>query len=187
MNNCSKVRIFVWLVILAITGLCGYIIYMILPAKPNTPAYFYKHYGITRRMLEETTSAYNVAIEDMPIYGPDPFPINYAKHELGWNEQNNIVVRREDVESVVQGVQSRCEMGPSITLYLFHTRWMDNRNFVGGGPLFMMVSYDIHHELGREQDIVERINEPEFGPDTGIDWQSLAEECDPPAIYRNQE
>ena len=79
MNNCSKVRIFVWLVILAITGLCGYIIYMILPAKPNTPAYFYKHYGITRRMLEETTSAYNVAIEDMPIYGPDPFPINYAK------------------------------------------------------------------------------------------------------------
>ncbi len=197
MSNHKRRRVIIWIlwiVILMLLGVLGTSIYAFIPVRPNTPAYFRKYYHINRRQLEETAAAYGLSVAEISDYGPEPFPINYVKFTLEWEDNPDYrtqTVSRKEVEAVIRDVQSRCKLGDWCTIYLFYARWIDETLiesvFKGndGYPLAMTVCYEITPELERDRHIVNQIQEEEIGPDTGTNWRLLTETCEPPALYRD--
>ena len=92
-----------------------------LPVEDNLVAEFRKYYGTSKEELEAVGGVYGVELDDFSDYGPQPFPINYISHALGRDRPEPPTVYRSDIDSIVKGYVSRCELSDTSTIYLFYS------------------------------------------------------------------
>ena len=112
------------LTILAVLGLgcvsaCVWLFLKPLPSR-NSVSDLAKYHGVSQESIRVVARAYGVNPKDIAIYGENPFPVNYIGYALGWkwDSTNNRVVHRKDIESLVTGYTSKCEIADTTTLYL---------------------------------------------------------------------
>jgi hypothetical protein len=157
--------------------------------EEHTIEYFEYHYGVDREAVLEVAEVYGVSPESFSAYGDSPFPINYVKSELGWEQPTRLTVHRSDINAVVRGYTTRCEVSDTQTLYLFYSDWLSPKTRSHGEALVMSVSYelDVARAGVRDDQEVREITYYNVGDSGGLVWERVAPQCVPPARHENVE
>lgn len=147
-----------------------------------------RHYGVGTEVVEGVARAYGVDPESVGSYGERPFPINYIEHELGWawDQTQHPILYRSDIDALVTGYMSRCDLEDTITLYLFYSDWLSPKTLFHGEALPMEVSYqlDPSQEGVRSDQIVQYITFHDLGDNSsGWTWAPIAPICVPQARH----
>jgi len=160
-------------------------------AKPSSPhnsvAYLARTYGVSKETVLTVVHAYKVNPDELYSYGESPFPVNYIEHTLGWtwNQAEHPTIYRSEVEALVTGYISRCDLSSTTTLYLFYSDWLRPKALFRGEALPMEVTYELDPEQSGMQDdqIVQSITFYFLSDSGGLPWEQVAPICDPPARY----
>jgi len=156
-----------------------------LPVEDNSVGYFRTYYGTSKEDLEAVGRAYGVELDDFSDYGPQPFPINYIVHALGQDQPEPPKVSRADVNSVVTGYVSKCELSDTNTIYLFYSDRLGPKSLIDGEALIMSILYKLDSAQAgiRDGRGLQSIQWYIVGDSGGWDWERVAPQCDPPARY----
>ena len=157
------------------------------PVEDNSRAYFRRYYGVSEETVRAVARAYGVDPGDLASYGGRPFPLNYIEHTLGWawDQPRHPTIYRAEIEALVTGHVSRCDLGDTATLYLFYSDWLSPKTLFHGEALPMEVSYelDVTRAGMRDDQIVQAITFYNVGDSGGLPWEGIAPGCEPPARY----
>jgi len=156
-----------------------------MPAEENSIAWFRKYYGTSRKDLESIGRVYGVEPDDFSKHGPQPFPINYIAHSLGRDQSEPPTVYRSEVDSVIKGYVSECDLSTIETIYLFYSDRLSPKSLVDDKALVLSIGYELDaSQDGMEDDQVLRDVRQYIVGDSGPwNWELVAPHCDPPARY----
>lgn len=179
-------RLLLFVTIVAIIGGCTWLLFR-PPIAVDSVAGLARYYGVDREVVEEVVRAYEVPLESVGSYGEQPFPVNYIAYTLGWtwDQPQHPTVYRSEIEALVTGYISRCDLEDTVTLYLFYSDWLSPKTFFHGEALPLKVSYEL--EMGqdgaRSDQIVQNITFYDLSDSGGLVWEQVAPHCIPPARY----
>jgi hypothetical protein len=145
------------------------------------------YHGVSEESVRVVARAYGVDPRDIASYGEKPFPVNYLEHALGWQgeQAETPVVHRKEVESLVTGYVSRCEIADTITLYLYYSSRLRPKTLFKGEALPVEVSYKLDPQRNgiHDDQVLEQITFYEINDSGGWSWEQVAPNCVPPAAY----
>lgn len=156
------------------------------PPEDHSVEYFEYYFGVDRKAVNGVAEAYGVSLESFSAYGESgPFPINYIRNELKWDQHPRPTVYRADINDVVRGYTSRCEVSDTQTLYLFYSDWLSPKTSSHGEALVLSVSYelDVTRPGIHDDQVVSRITYYDVGDSGGLAWERVAPQCIPPARH----
>lgn len=165
--------------------LCIYV--CVLPqVAENSMANFRVRYGASRQEVVALGNLYGVEPHEFSNFGKGAFPVNYIEYMLDAECAGSVrrVVYRSEVESLVRGYVSRCDVDDSTVFYLFYSNWLSKGNIFHGEALIVEVFY---RESGTDgEQILEHVSSPSIGDSGWPDrryWENVAPKCNPPARY----
>ena len=162
-----------------------YCVLMLVPEPANSAFYFFRVHGVGMDTVTQLSQVYGVDIRDISTYGDDPFPVNYIKYRLGWKNEKAArpTIYRRDVEAVVKGYISICELRDTETLYLFYSKRLAPTFFGQTKALVMSVRYtlDIHSDGKRPDQVLEAIEIYDPADSGPYEWYRLTSYCTPSA------
>jgi hypothetical protein len=142
---------------------------------------------VDEKAIEEVAQAYGVPPEEVGSYGKGPFPVNYMEHVLGWvwDQPQHPTIYRSEVEALMTGYVSRCDLEDTITLYLFYSDWLRPKTLFHGQALPIEVSYelDLDREGVHDDQVLQDITYYELRDSGGLLWEQVAPHCVPSARY----
>lgn len=182
----SRLILAVTSMVLATTFLC---MLTRSPTEDNSLAYFKKYYGADEEIIHAVAHAYQINPDKISDYGPEPFPVNYIKHKLGWDwrQREHPVIQRSEIDSLVKGYISKCETDNAATLYLFYSDWLSPRTREHGEALVLEISYRLDTDIEGicDEQIVSNINTVIISDSGGWYWDRIAPMCEPAAKYED--
>lgn len=157
------------------------------PIEPNSVWYLARVYGVSEESVEAVAHAFGVDPGDLARYGNHPFPLNYIRHTLGWSQHqsNELEIHRADVDALMTGYVSRCDLADTATLYLYYSDRLRPKTLSQGEALPLSVSYELDTTQDgiRDDQVVENITYYELSDSGGWPWDKVAPHCEPPAKY----
>jgi hypothetical protein len=157
------------------------------PAKHNSVAFLARRYGVSKDSVRDVAHAFGVDPENMASYGERSFPGNYIEYTLGWkwDQAKHPTVYRAEIEALMTGYVSRCDIEDTITIYLFYSDWLRPKTLFRGEALPIEIFYelDVAQDGVRSDHVVQDIAFYSVGDSGGWPWEQVAPHCDPPAKY----
>jgi hypothetical protein len=179
-------RILLALIMLAIIGCCVWFLFR-SPPDVDSITGISQYYGVSEETVGDFVRAYGVDPTDIASYGEEPFPLNYIRYTLGWNQDpsNRPTVTRAEIDALVTGYVSRCDLDDTSTLYLFYSDWLRPKTLFRGEalPIEIIYEHDVTRDGIRSDQVVESISMYYIGDSGGWPWEQVAPHCDPPAKY----
>jgi hypothetical protein len=117
-------RIMIILIVVTVLG-CARSPALFLSER-NSVAYLAEDYGVSKESVEAVAHAFGVDPTDLARYGDEPFPLNYIRHTLGWalDQSDHPKIYRTEIDALMTGYVSRCDLENTVTLYLFYSDWL---------------------------------------------------------------
>jgi hypothetical protein len=182
----NRMRIALFVTTAAIASVCVWFLFR-PPPKVDSVAGLARYYGVSEETIQNVARAYKVPPEEIGSYGELPFPVNYIQHVLGWawDQPEHPTIYRSEIEALVTGYVSRCDLEDTITLYLFYSDWLRPKTWSHGEALPMKIVYelDVSQKGIRDDQVVQDITYYDLGDSGGWPWEQVAPVCVPPGRY----
>jgi hypothetical protein len=178
------------LIVIAMCSICSILSWKssLIRIEENSMAYFNRYFGVNEKEVGYVARLYEIPLDDLPRYGPEPFPVNYILLSLNWSYDSKLrpTVYRWQIEELVKGYVAKCDLTNTNTLYLFYSDWLRKNNAAHGEALVLDIVYelDVTKEEQFDDQVVEQIDFYEGGSDSlGRIRERVAPKCVPPAKY----
>jgi hypothetical protein len=157
------------------------------PAEGNSVYSLARCYGVSKESVEAVAHAFGVDPSDLARYGDQPFPLNYIQYTLGWSphQSNHQKIYRYEVDALMTGYVSKCDLADTVTLYLFYSGRLRPKTLFQGEalPLEVLYELDTTQDGIRDDQVVQSFTFYELSDSGGWPWEEVAPHCDPSAKY----